>query len=397
MESFSKIIDKTITDMKNVGQYRYFTSLERIADEFPMMYYSSGNKETKIVNWCTNDYLGMSVSSIVIEAIISAASLYGAGSGGSRNISGNSKFHLALEDELASLHNKESALVFNSGYNTNVGALNAIQKTVGNVFFFSDALNHASIIQGIKLSNKFIFNHNDIGHLESLLKGVPKDALKVIVFESIYSMQGDVAPIEAIINIAKKYNALTYIDEAHAVGIYGKEGEGLAGKLGLSGDIDIIQGTLSKAYGVIGGYIASRKNFIDLIRCTASSFIFTTSLPIIDIIASTASIQYLRNNRDLIYKLEQNSDLCREEFNKRNINILSTESHILPVVIGDAHKAKEISDSLLKKWAIYTQPINYPTVPVGTERFRITPTPFHTNNQIVNLADALQAELILNN
>jgi 5-aminolevulinate synthase len=323
----------------------------------------------------------------------------GIGSGGTRNISGNSIEIVSLEKEISSLHNKEKAIVFTSGYIANETTISTLLNILDNSVVFSDEKNHASIISGIKKSNakKEIFKHNDLDHLESLMKKYPHDVNKMIVFESVYSMDGDFGNIEGIVNLAKQYNALTFLDEVHAVGIYGKTGAGVADKLGLNDEIDIIQGTLGKAFGTIGGYISSTNLICDVVRSYASGFIFTTAMPPAIASAAKASIQYLKESNKERLLQQKNTILLKEYLSKENISYLDNKSHIVPVMVHDPIKCKEISNILLDEFGHYIQPINYPTVPKGTERLRITPGPLHTEEMIADLTNALKYAFIKSN
>lgn len=387
MADYNKIFEEHINKIKLEGRYREFLPIQRQADNFPVAWCNG----QEVVMWCINDYLGMSKHPDVTSAASESISKYGIGSGGTRNIGGNNTCLIALEQELASLHKKEQALVFTSGYVANDTSLCTLAKIIPNIVFFSDELNHASIISGIYNSRaeKHIYRHIDVQHLEELLKSVDINRPKIIVFESAYSMDGLFSPIKEIVALAKKYNALTFIDEVHTVGLYGDQGAGVAQLLGQASEIDIIQGTLGKSYGTIGGYIASSKKIVEAIRLAAPGFIFTTSLPPSISAAATASIRYLRKSniereiyRNVVSKV-------KNSFDQHKINYFKNESHIIPIIIGDPNKAKQASFLLLDKYNIYVQHINFPTVPRGTERLRIIPTPNHTDQMIDNLSKAL--------
>ena len=352
-----------------------------------------------IIVWCSNDYLGMSQNKLVINKVINSIKNMGIGSGGTRNISGNSIEIVNLEKEIATLHQKEKAIVFTSGYIANETTISTLLNILDNSVVFSDEKNHASIISGIKKSNakKEIFKHNDLDHLENLMKKYPHDVNKMIVFESVYSMDGDFGNIEGIVKLAKQYNALTFLDEVHAVGIYGKTGAGVADKLGLNNEIDIIQGTLGKAFGTIGGYISSTNLICDVVRSYASGFIFTTAMPPAIASAAKASIQYLKESNKERLLQQKNTILLKEYLSKENISYLDNKSHIVPVMVHDPIKCKEISNILLDEFGHYIQPINYPTVPKGTERLRITPGPLHTEEMIADLTNALKYAFIKSN
>lgn len=387
MTDYNSIFDEHISHIKLENRYREFVPIKRQAENFPVAWYN----DKEIVMWCINDYLGMSKHPDVISAGVDAISKYGIGSGGTRNIGGNNSCLIELEQEIADLHEKEQALVFTSGYVANDTSLATLAKIMPDIIFFSDELNHASIITGIcnSRAEKYIYRHIDVHHLEELLKSVDINRPKIIVFESAYSMDGLFSPIAEIVALAKKYNALTYIDEVHTVGLYGDQGAGVAKLTGQAGKIDIIQGTLAKAYGTIGGYIAAQKKIVESIRLSAPGFIFTTSLPPVISAAATASIRHLRKSnleretyRNVIAKV-------KKSFDEHKINYFKNDSHIIPIIIGDPNKAKQASLSLLDKYGIYIQHINFPTVPRGTERLRIIPTPSHTDKMIDSLSKAL--------
>ena len=380
---------QAISDLQNENRYREFLDISRIKGEFP---YAKNNKNGhKIVVWCSNDYLGMGQNEAAIEAGITALKTYGIGAGGTRNISGTNREIVKLETKLAEFHNKESALVFTSGYIANDATIQTLAKIIPNLVIFSDQKNHASIISGIRNSGlpKEIFRHNDIVHLEELLKKYEKEQPKLIIFESVYSMDGYFGEIAKIIDLAKKYGTLTFIDEVHGVGLYGKNGGGLAQELGLSDDIDIIQGTFAKAFGTIGGYIVAKSEIIDAIRSIASGFIFTTALPPVIAAATLANISYLQNSSFEREKMQSNVKKLKAELKKIGAKIVENKSHIISVKIGDAAKARDISKQLLEEFDIYVQHINYPTVAKGDERLRITTTPLHTDKMIEDLVFAL--------
>ena len=384
-----------ISNLKNIkdeGRYRTFADLEKIAGKFPQALNYRGDKVKEVTVWCSNDYLGMSQNKNVLEKMYEALKKVGAGSGGTRNISGTNHYHVLLERELCYLHQKESALLFNSGYLANQATLSTLGKNLPDCYFLSDEKNHASMIQGIKHSSaqKKIFKHNDINDLEKKLQKISIQSSKIIVFESVYSMDGDFSPIREIVNLAKKYNALTYIDEVHAVGIYGKRGAGVSEKVGVMKEIDILQGTLAKAFGVMGGYITGSANIIDFIRSNASGFIFTTSLPPCIVAGAYTAMRHLKFSS---YERDQQQKVVKklkQELNKSNIPFINNDSHIIPVIIGDAKLCKIASQKLLDEFGIYVQPINFPTVPVGTERLRLSPTPLHDDIMIKNLVEALK-------
>ena len=390
---YNKFFNENLGSLKREGRYRVFADLEKIAGNFPQALNYNDDKVKEVTVWCSNDYLGMSQNKLVLDKMVEAIQKVGAGSGGTRNISGTNHYHVLLERELCYLHKKESALLFNSGYLANQATLSTLGKNLPNCHFISDEKNHASMILGIKNSgaNKLIFKHNDIEDLEKKIKKVNSSASKIIVFESVYSMDGDFSPIKEIVNLAKKYNALTYLDEVHAVGIYGKRGAGLAQSHGVLKEIDILQGTLAKAFGVMGGYITGNKNLIDYMRSNASGFIFTTSLPPCIAAGAYTAMRYLKFSNTEREKQFKVVEKLKKELKKANIPFIDHNSHIIPVIIADAKLCSLASQQLLDDFNIYVQPINFPTVPVGSERLRITPTPLHTDKMIKTLVSALRS------
>jgi 5-aminolevulinate synthase len=387
---------KVIKNLKSSGKYRIFNSILRKRGKFPNAIWYSKYGVKKIVNWCSNDYLGMGQHQFVIDAMKTALDNVGTGSGGTRNISGTTKYHEVLEEELAILHKKESALIFTSAYVANLTTLETIPKVLPDITYISDSENHSSIIQGIRHSRakKVIWKHNDLDHLEKLLKKIPDP--KCLVFESVYSMDGDISPLKQIIDLCNKYNAISYLDEVHAVGLYGLKGGGIAERENLQNKIDIINGTLGKAFGMQGGYVAGKKDFLDTIRSLAPGFIFTTSLSPVICAGALTSIRYVREHNDLRNQLKERSTKTKSELAKVGINVLENNSHIVPVIIGDPAKCKQISDDLLYNEGIYVQPINYPTVPEGTERLRFTPGPLHTDHMISDMVLKLKEAMIKN-
>ena len=373
------------------GRYRIFTDLERHATRPPYASWRHGGNCSEVVIWCSNDYLGMGCHPLVVDAMVKSAHRMGVAAGGTRNISGNSHAVVALEAELADLHRKEAALAFSSGFVSNEAALGTIGQLLPNCLILSDEKNHASMIAGIRGSGaeKRIFRHNDLGHLEALLREAGQLRSKVIAFESLYSMDGDMSPIGDICDLAAKFGALTYLDEVHAVGLYGPHGAGIAERDGVMDRVDIIEGTLAKGFGVVGGYIAADAVICDAIRSAAPSFIFTTAMPPAVAAAATRSIAHLKQSiaERIAHRLQV--DKTRRALRKAGIPMMSAQSHIIPVPIGDPALCQEASTLLLEDFAIYVQPINYPTVPRGTERLRITPTPFHDDQLIDALANAL--------
>ena len=390
--NYNKFFKEELNKLKDEGNYRVFADLEKIAGNFPQALNYKEDNVSEVTVWCSNDYLGMSQKNIVIESMINAIQKVGAGSGGTRNISGTNHYHVLLERELCYLHQKEAALLFNSGYLANQATLSTLGKKLPDCVFISDEKNHASMIQGIKNSGakKLIFKHNDLIDLEKKLQAAEKNQTKVILFESVYSMDGDFSPIREICKLAKKYNALTFLDEVHAVGIYGNRGAGVAEKLGVMDQIDIIQGTLAKSFGVIGGYITGRKELVDFIRSFASGFIFTTSLPPCIAAGAYASIRHLKFSDEERKLMLDNVKKLKYQLKKNNIPFLDNNSHIIPVLIGDPKLCKKASQILLDDFRIYVQPINHPTVPRGTERLRITCSPNHSQKMIKELVKAFR-------
>ena len=391
--TYQDIFERQVNQLRSENRYRYFIELERISGRHPYALWNHPDGAREVIIWCSNDYLGMGQSQNAIEAMRTAVSEHGTGAGGTRNISGTSSSIVKLEDELAALHRKERALVFTSGYVANEASIAALISLLDNPIILSDSMNHASIISGIRYgrAEKAIFRHNDVKHLEELLAALPLERHKIIIFESVYSMDGDISPIAEIAALARKYNALTYLDEVHAVGMYGAEGGGIAQRDGLEDQIDIIQGTLGKAYGAMGGYIAASDAMCDAIRGYGSGFIFTTAMPPALAEAALASITYLRGSSDERRTQQEQTSYLKKCLEERNMPALPSSSHIVPVMVGDATKCSEISWTLLQDYGLYIQPINYPTVPRGTERLRITPGPLHTKQMVDRLVDCLEA------
>ena len=386
-----KPFQSVVDDLKSDNNYRVFNDIVRERGDFPHAIWYSKYAIKDIVNWCSNDYLGMGQNKIVIDAMHTALDQTGAGSGGTRNIGGTSHYHVALERELASLHSKGNALLYSSAYVANEWSLIALKQIIPDIVFLSDSENHASLIQGIRHSgaDKVIFKHNDMSDLEDKLKNV--SGTPCIVFESVYSMDGDVSPALDICNLADQYGAMTYIDEVHAVGLYGEQGAGYLEKLNLQERVDIVNGTLGKAFGVQGGYIAGGGDVIDAIRSVASGFIFTTSSSPVMAAGALASIKYLRDNNQLRETHQERARKLKHRMIKAGLEPMEcSTTHIVPLFIGDAKRCKAISDALLNDHGIYAQPINYPTVAVGTERLRFAPTPFHTDGMIEDLIKALK-------
>ena len=388
--NFEDFFDDRLTALKNEGNYRVFAELERHQGQFPNATWHNGTGGDVTI-WCSNDYLGMGQNEKVLTAMHSALDDVGAGAGGTRNISGTTHFHVQLEHELADLHGKEAALLFTSGYVSNWAALGTLCAQIPNLVVLSDAMNHASMIEGIRHSRaeKRIWKHNDTRDLRKQLESLPSDQPKLIAFESVYSMDGDIAPIEEICDLADEFGAMTYIDEVHAVGLYGPRGGGVAEARSLMDRIDVIEGTLGKAFGVMGGYITGSHALCDFIRSFASGFIFTTALPPAVAAGALASIKHLKTSDAEREGQRRNVAQIRKALDAQGIPHLDNPSHIIPVVVGDPMKCKFISDQLLADYGIYIQPINYPTVPKGTERLRITPSPVHSQADIDHLVGAL--------
>jgi 5-aminolevulinate synthase len=378
--------------LRDEGRYRVFAELERIAGGFPRARLHRDGKSRDVTVWCSNDYLAMSQHPEVLQAMQAAIGAQGSGAGGTRNISGTNTLHVALERELAALHGKEAALVFTSGYVANETTLQTLGALLPGCELYSDSFNHASMIAGIRYSGavRRIFRHNDLGHLEQLLSGADPKTPKVVAFESVYSMDGDVAPIGEICDLARKYCALTYLDEVHAVGMYGARGAGIAERDGALDKVDIVQGTLAKAFGVVGGYIASTEATVDFIRSCGSGFIFSTSLPPAIAGAALASIRYVTSHPELRTRHQERAATLKRRLKGAGLPVLPSVTHIVPVSLGDAALCKRATDLLLDRHDIYVQPINYPTVPRGTERLRLTPTPLHSDDDMTRLEAALQ-------
>lgn len=386
-----KPFEDKIQDLKATGKYRVFNDILRERGKFPEAIWYGPYNIKNIVNWCSNDYLGMGQNKFVIDAMHTALDQTGAGSGGTRNIGGTSHYHVALEHELASLHKKERALLYTSAYVANEWTLVALKQIIPDIVYLSDSKNHASLIQGIRHSgaDKVVWQHNDMDDLEQKLKNVK--GTPCVVFESVYSMDGDISPMLDICNLADQYGAITYIDEVHAVGLYGLEGAGYLQKLGLQNRVDIINGTLGKAFGVQGGYIAGDAVVIDAIRSVASGFIFTTSMSPVTCAGALAAIKYLRDHNELREQHQATTLKLKSLLSEAGIPVHPEScTHIVPVMVGDSVRCKAMSDKLLNDHGIYIQPINYPTVAVGTERLRIAPTPLHTDAMTHELVEALK-------
>jgi 5-aminolevulinate synthase len=396
MINYQQILADKLDQLKEKGTYRYFLDVNKSAQHFPHFYFEDAEGiKRKAVNWCSNDYLAMSVHEEVISRLSFVTHRSGTGSGGTRNISGTTNFHRSLENVLAQLHNKEKALVFGSAYLANLTALATLGKLIPEAVYISDQDNHASIIEGIKASGneKRVFPHNDLKSLEEILQSLPIDQPKILVFESVYSMSGTIAPMEEMILLAKKYQALTYLDEVHAVGLYGDTGGGLSEALGLQNGIDIINGTLAKGFGVLGGYIAGSAILVDTIRSFGSGFIFTTSLPPAICAAATKSIEILIQSKKMREDYFKKVYHLRQLLLTKKIPFFNNATHITPIIIGDELRCKQIADYLLYQLGIYLQPINYPTVPKGKACLRVTITTKHGQTEMEQLADALAEAL----
>jgi 5-aminolevulinate synthase len=382
----------SVEQVKAEGRYRVFADLKRRRGDFPRATWTGPEGERDVVVWCSNDYLGQGQNPVVLQAMHEAIDQVGTGSGGTRNISGTTHHHVELEAELADLHGKEAALLFTSGYVANEATLATLAKILPDLIIFSDAQNHASMIAGIRNGGgrKHVFRHNDLAHLEELLAASPVDAPKLVAFESVYSMDGDIADLKGTVALAKRYGALTYLDEVHAVGMYGLRGAGVAERDGVMDQIDIIEATLGKAFGVMGGYVAGDADFIDAIRSYASGFIFTTSLPPALSAGALASVKWLKAHNELRLQHQERAETLKRRFRQAGLPVMaSSVSHIVPVLVGDPVHTKLVSDMLLMDHAIYVQPINYPTVAKGAERLRFTPTPFHTDGMMDDLVGAM--------
>lgn len=388
---YDRIFKSAIERLHDEGRYRVFIDILRTKGQFPNAHCFGGNGPKPITVWCSNDYLCMGQHPSVVEAMETALREVGAGSGGTRNISGNTHYHTELEAELASLHGKDGALLFTSGYVSNEAALSTLGKLLPGCMIFSDELNHASMIAGIKNSGceKRVFRHNDVEHLEELLAADDPEAPKLIAFESVYSMDADIAPIAAICDLADKYNALTYLDEVHAVGMYGDSGGGISERDRQAHRLTIIEGTLGKAYGVMGGYIAASRTIVDCIRSYAPGFIFTTSLSPVLVAGALASVRHLKSSNDERIAQQEAAAMLKAKFAAADLPAMPSATHIVPLLVGCPVKAKQISDILLAEYGLYVQPINFPTVPRGTERLRFTPGPHHSAEMMDELVAAL--------
>jgi 5-aminolevulinate synthase len=386
------IIAQSLEKLKTEGNYRVFTDILRQKGDYPKAIWYGKYNIKQITNWCSNDYLGMGQHKVVIDAMRTALDTAGAGSGGTRNISGTTHYHVALEQELAKLHDKTSALLFTSGYVANQATLSVLGRIIPNVHYISDSENHNSMIVGIKSSGApcTVWRHNDLDHLKEILQSLPDDAQPIIAMEGVYSMDGDKGPISDVAEIARLYGAMVYVDEVHAVGLYGPRGAGIAEEQKCVDGVDIIQGTLAKGFGVQGGYIAGSRDLVDMARSYAQGFIFSTSMSPVLCAGALASVKYVSDHPELRAKIFERAQMLREHLLRNNIDIMINDGHIVPIMVRDARKCKQISDWLLEEKGIYLQPINYPTVPWGTERLRCTPTPNHTESDIDYLTRSLK-------
>jgi 5-aminolevulinate synthase len=393
MHPFHAHCRETLDAIQAQGRYRRFTPLQKQAGRFPLYRRPDGSE---VLVWSSNDYLGMGGHPAVVEAACAAAEAMGAGAGGTRNIGGTSPAHQALENELADLHGKAAALLFTSGFVSNQAALSTILNSLPDWHVFSDARNHASMIAGIRGSKAtcHVFRHNDLAHLQEMLRAAPPAAPKLIAFESVYSMDADIAPIGAICDLATRYGAMTYLDEVHAVGMYGPSGAGVAERDGVAARIDVIEGTLAKAFGCHGGYIAGDASVVDYVRSCAPGFIFTTSLPPMITAAALASVRHVRGDAGRRARLFERADMLKRRLTAVGLPVLPSPSHIVPLHIGDATRCSDVSRRLLEEFGMYATPINYPTVPRGEERLRLTPTPLHTDEMMDRLVSALTGILL---
>lgn len=388
---YTDYFSESLRALKSRGNYRHFARLSRIPGEWPRAILHDGAGARPVTVWCSNDYLGMGSNSITTEAMASVARHESAGAGGTRNISGTHQLHAELENELAALHGKPAALLFNSGYLANLGTLATLASQLPDCIVISDERNHASMIAGIQAARvqKAVFRHNDLSHLETLLRQLPVHRPKIIAFESIYSMDGTISDIAGLTSLARRFGALTFLDEVHAVGLYGPGGAGIADREGVAGKVDVIQGTLAKAFGVVGGYVAASTTMVDFLRSFSREFIFTSSLPPPVAAAALESVRFVRRAHDLRQQHQTQVAKVKRALRAAGLPLLETQSHIVPVMIGESKRASEICKKLLSDHAIYVQPINHPTVASGTERIRLTPSPQHTDAMIAALVEAL--------
>jgi 5-aminolevulinate synthase len=389
--NYNAFFAEALSRLRNEQRYRVFADLERIAGQFPHAIWHSDEGPRDVVIWCSNDYLGMGQHPKVIGAMLETAAQMGTGAGGTRNIAGNNHPLVELERELADLHHKDAALVFTSGYVSNETGIATLARLIPNCLILSDAWNHNSMIEGVRKSRceKRIFRHNDMAHLEELLSTAEPERPKLIVFESLYSMDGDIAPVTAVCDLAERYDAMTYVDEVHAVGMYGPRGGGITERDGAAHRVDVIEGTLAKAFGCLGGYLAGSRALIDSVRSYAPGFIFTTALPPAICAAATAAIRHLKTSHWERERHQNRAARTKAALSAAGLPVMASDSHIVPLFVGDPGRCKAVCDVLLARHGIYIQPINYPTVPKGTERLRITPTPWHDDLLIDHLVEAL--------
>lgn len=388
---YTHIFENAISALREEGRYRHFADIKRCQGKFPKALYYGPDGTREITVWCSNDYLGMGQNPDVLSAMHDAIDTAGAGSGGTRNIAGTTHYHVELEHELADLHAKEGALLFNSGYMANEATLSTLARLMPDCVILSDEMNHASMIEGIRQGRgpKRIWRHNDLKDLEDQLKSINRDTPKVIAFESLYSMDGDVAPIEKICDLAERYCAMTYLDEVHAVGLYGARGGGIAERDNISDRVDIIEGTLAKGFGLMGGYIAANDVIIDAIRSYAPGFIFTTSISPVIAAGAVAAIRHLKNSDAERIQHQARAAELKDLLRSRKLPLMECPTHVVPLFVGDPVLCKKLTDVLLEEYSIYVQPINYPTVPRGTERLRLTPSPLHSSADLATLVEAL--------
>ncbi len=390
-EKYTEVFENAISALREEGRYRHFADIKRCQGKFPKAVYYGPDGTKEITVWCSNDYLGMGQHPKVLNAMHEAIDTAGAGSGGTRNIAGTTHYHVELELELADLHGKECALLFNSGYMANEATLSTLARLMPDCVILSDEMNHASMIEGIRQGRgpKRIWRHNDLADLEDKLKAISKDTAKVIAFESLYSMDGDIAPIEQICDLADRYGALTYLDEVHAVGLYGARGGGIAERDNIAERVDIIEGTMAKGFGLMGGYIAANNLIVDAIRSYAPGFIFTTSISPVIAAGALAAIRHLKQSDVEREQHQARAAELKGLLRQHKLPLMESPTHVVPVFVGDPVQCKKLTDILLDEYSIYVQPINYPTVPRGTERIRLTPSPLHSSDDLRKLVEAL--------